>query len=833
MAFDRFLIAPIKNGLHQDLRSWLCPEDSFESLNNAYVFRGRVRKRFGSDYMNSGDPLSSRLRINIGVTDNDGSFGVTPTKNAPGEIWKIGQMFSIGTESFTVTKLGVAQNMLANGILLGTTSATGNLSGTTPNASGIVGQVFMIGSVTFTVATPGLNPLTRNPAGGAIHTFNTATGAYVFTGEAANTNVYLYPATMTYDTTNGAVVFKGASSTTPVYFYPAEPVMGLTRYEVGPIDDQTSYAFDTQFPYVYTGSGWTQATNWTLTNFFHGDNLNFFDTENWSSSTLSGTALFSTNFQVTNPNGAGTATDDNMWYYNGTAWNEFIPYFNPATTHLTGPFVQSAKIIIAFHDRLLLLNTIENDGAVSLGTNSAYPNRCRFSANESPLAQNAWYEPHTLDNEGTDNSRYAGAGWIDASTEEAIVGAEFIKDRLIVFFERSTWELAYTQNQIDLFLWQKINTELGSDSTFATVPFDKLILTVGKTGVLACNGSNVERIDNQIPDEVFNIVAQSSGITRVAGIRDYQTEMVYWALPYWSSESGTNVYPNKVLVYNYSTGVWAFNDDCITCFDYNEQTSDLTWESLPIAWQSFGDSWVDGVTQPNYRRIIAGNQQGFVFEIDPETSNNAAVMQLTNIDITTLILTVINHNCAVGDWIKIINSPLNDGDKIYQVSGVTDVNTIVINNDAPGFATPYLGGAYIARVSQIDIRTKQFNPYIDKGVNFQMAKVNFCVLASSANAQLTVDWYTSASSLAMVQEAENSGTLLGTSILELGPYPNVPLESTQERLWHPIYIDADGEFIQLRLYWTDGQMIQPSIVEAQFELEGFILFTRPTATELR
>ena len=53
-----------------------------------------------------------------------------------------------------------------------------------------------------------------------------------------------------------------------------------------------------------------------------------------------------------------------------------------------------------------------------------------------------------------------GGGYIDASTEEQIVSAEFIKDRLIVYFERSTWELAYTGNEVLPFVWQKINTEL-------------------------------------------------------------------------------------------------------------------------------------------------------------------------------------------------------------------------------------------------------------------------------------------------------------------------------------------------------------------------------------
>ena len=91
--------------------------------------------------------------------------------------------------------------------------------------------------------------------------------------------------------------------------------------------------------------------------------------------------------------------------------------------------------------------------------------------------------------------------------------------------------MAYTNNQVAPFVWQQINTELGSESTFSAVPFDRSILTMGSVGVHACNGVNVDRIDKKIPDEVFSISKDNNGVYRVAGIRDYYTEMVYWTFP--------------------------------------------------------------------------------------------------------------------------------------------------------------------------------------------------------------------------------------------------------------------------------------------------------------
>ena len=63
---NRFFIAPYdeSSGQQNNVKPWLIPDNAFEVLNNAYVFRGRVRKRFGSRYFaNDNDPLKSRLRI--------------------------------------------------------------------------------------------------------------------------------------------------------------------------------------------------------------------------------------------------------------------------------------------------------------------------------------------------------------------------------------------------------------------------------------------------------------------------------------------------------------------------------------------------------------------------------------------------------------------------------------------------------------------------------------------------------------------------------------------------------------------------------------------------
>jgi hypothetical protein len=780
MPFDRFFIGPLQTGLQQNLRPFLINDDAFEQLQNAYVFRGRVRKRFGERLMGTGwdsavtEPLFSRLRINLGNTDGSGNKSVT----VPGAIFKVGQMFSVGDEIFTVVVTGTP------GVMLTTGAST-------------------------------------------VHT---------------------------YDTTTGAVVINGAAATTPLYFYPGEPVMGLCNYENGPINNQPSYGFDTQFAYLFTGGAWQRSGTVLL----NGTNLNFVETANYRGTIPGGPpSLFISNYHVVNPNGAADATDDYIWYtQDGSTWvnTRGAPfYFAPTGMTATGPFIVTSRLIVSFKNRLLLLSTIEQSAG---GTNTAYTNRCRYSWNGSPFATNAWYEPNTTD--GTLNG--AGAGFIDATTEEQIISAEFIKDRLIVYFERSTWELAYTGNYVIPFLWQKINTELGSEAQFSTVPFDKVILTMGTTGVHACSGSNVERIDTKIPDQVFNIQNRNLGVQRVYGIRDYFTELVYWTFPATDeeAESGASVYPTQILIYNYRNDSWAINTDCITAFGYFEQQNgdnSITWASTTLTWQEADMPWQSGTLDANFRQVIAGNQQGYTFICDADESRNARAMQITNMTQSgsNVIITCIDHTLS-----PVNSTDPTDGDYVilenFQGATLTSVPaSLYPNNIFPVYALgtdkenqfvipsvtltgTYTGGGTVSRVSNISIASKQWNPYLAEGRNVFLQRIDFG-LEKTANGEVTVDYFPSATDLSMLNAGGSLGTgaNMGTGVLETRAYDPIyyPLEQVQNRIWHPLYFQSTGECIQILMYMNPTQITTLAIAFSDFELDSLILHTNKSSDRLQ
>jgi hypothetical protein len=728
MAYDKFLIAPISDGIRRDVEPWLIPEAAFEELNNAYIFRGRIKNRVGSINVGSSTDVSemtSRLRINVGTTDGAGTLAGTVPGGAA-SIGAIGQMFSIGDEIFTVTTAGAAAMI--------TTSATAT-----------------------------------------VYTFNTGTGAFdIQTSVAA----------------------------TAVYYYPAKPVMGFANYEAAAINDENTYAFDTFFAYQLLATGWERLDGETVPGDaqWSGTDSQFFWSITWKGATEYDYTLFTTNYNA----------DDNIRYFDGTNWTTFTPQYGPNVNET----VESARIVIPFQNRLILLNTIESFDATA--ATRTFQNRMRYSADSTilnALHANAFREDVV-----------PGGSFRDAPTREAIVSAKIFKNRLIVYFERSTYEIVYLGFLDKPFVWKEINSTLGCESTFSVVSFDNAILGVGQTGIHACTGANVERIDSKIPDAVFEIRNDDGGVHRVCGIRDYYNEMVYWSIPY---HDNYQTYPNRILAYNYNMNTWAFFDDIITAFGYHQPTDDLTWAEMTDEWQHYNVEWDDGAISAQQRLVIAGNQQGFTFVMFRDYEANAASQQITNITEAAGVITItsISHNLSSGDWVRIEQpegTPELDENN-YKVRRITD-DTFTIDNP-PIFTGPYEGGGVIRLVSKVDIYSKRFNFYSKDGNSTSITETMF-LIDKHEYGELTIDYLSSTSGLSLRDSGIATNAILGTSILEMGSYGD--FEDVQSKFWHTVYLQAQGESVQLRIFWSDEQMADSDIPLIPFQIHGIIVAAAPT-----
>jgi len=340
----------------------------------------------------------------------------------------------------------------------------------------------------------------------------------------------------------------------------------------------------------------------------------------------------------------------------------------------------------------------------------------------------------------------------------------------------------------------------------------------------------VQRIDDKIPQEVFKIHNENAGVERVAGIRDYSTEMVYWSFP--AAENNT-IFPNRMLVYNYKNGSWAFNDDSITAFGYFQNTDDLTWGACTYTWEEFGRLWNSGLNQSLTKEVLAGNQEGFTFVMDSNRFSNAPALQITNIDLAALPLinlTVINHNLQQGDFVLIefVQGTTNLNNYIFKVFSADAAfpNTFTIEQQV-GLppAGAYTGGGVISRISKIDIRTKEFNFY-QQDMRMAIDSVGFDVDRSSAG-NIYVNFFSSTSGLQMANEAIANQVNLGNYILDTVPYATSPLENNQDRLLRHVYIQAEGDCIQLQLTWTDEQMVDVNNMKSLFELNSMTFHASP------
>ena len=61
MPLKSYLVGPQSEGWQNNIEPFYLPEEAYAQLEDAYIWRGRVRKRFGYHYIGIND-LTSRFR---------------------------------------------------------------------------------------------------------------------------------------------------------------------------------------------------------------------------------------------------------------------------------------------------------------------------------------------------------------------------------------------------------------------------------------------------------------------------------------------------------------------------------------------------------------------------------------------------------------------------------------------------------------------------------------------------------------------------------------------------------------------------------------------------
>lgn len=829
------LISNTRKGLERDVEAFLLPNDSYPDLEDVFMFRGRIRRRRGLKFL--GKIVTGIVNENMGNA-NGVSFSGT-LANTP-----------INEGSLTITVGAIVFTDNKAGILIGNPSSN---SGTINYFTGAVTLSFnpALGAPTAVIANYGVPDFL--PAMGLrtreLSTINEeqliafdTIKANAFNGTSAIFNDITF-----YKTTSLAFSWTGSDSQ---FFW-------STNYQNAFFATNNNPGFQ-EFVITNITPGVTTIITFTggdvfvngdiiaVTNVIQPSTDTFFINGQTGAVTAHGagtvTVTINTSVGFTYTSGGlihsltRTQNGDGIRWYDGTGWVNFQPPLNANTDGTNVSVLQTALIILPYKGRLIVLNTTEG---TSSGSKTNFAQRARYSEVGTVYYNNLTPSGFTggFQADAWRDDIVGRGGFIDAATSEQIISAEFIKDTLVVFFERSTYQLRYTGDPTIPFIWEKINTELGAESTFSIVPFDRGVYGIGNYGVITCDSVNVIRIDQIIPDEVFSIHNSNSGVKRVHGIRDYTKQLVYWTFPndvIFTNNQTMSKFPTRILILNYLDGSYSFFNDSLTCFGAFQAFKDVRWIDLPIAWQSYPERWNDGALQQDFPIIVSGNQQGYVFIFNQDSNaspiNDPSLTIIGATQANPCVLNVINHNLQVGEVIQItgvagmtqLNSNTFSPNGLYQVLAVIDANHFSIsyfdssvNNfkpvDSTGF-TPYtnLGhpnGGQVAVINNFSILSKQFNPFEQEGLQGRLTYADFFT-ETDETGQYTINYFLN----------QDGDTIIA-------PDTSLPITTTgQQKNWFRTIPNVTAQYIQYQITLNNLQMNNPAFYDFDFILHAVMLY---------
>lgn len=651
-------------------------------------------------------------------------------------------------------------------------------------------------------------------------------------------------ASINYNTGDVVISFLAALMTTPATisgaYYPNLPVMGLTNNEYQGAN-RTFIAFDTKYAYVFNSTTNlfermpdTNSTKWS------GTDYNFFWTTNYYYTTASGINLF----WATN-----NSANDPIRYYDGTKW---VVYENAAGQ---GKYLDSGAAkslfkclaILPYFDSLLFINTWEGVPGSGISAAVNFPNRIR------------WTVAFPLDPSNANAAALYGptSGYLDAPVSEPIIGVAYVKNVLLVKFPSSSWKLTYTGIRTQPFIWQKINSEFGCKSTFSLVPFDRGVFGMSQFGITSDDSVNVTRIDMPIPQIVFDMVNTDKGAFRVYGIRDFISELVYWAFP---REPKNTVYPNKVLVLNYRNNSYSIYNDSFTTYGYYYTQEEKTWAELTYrSWEEWNTPWNSGFNLAGIPSIVAGNQQGFVETLEspddsgPTQPTNDISLYIQAIDFTVdpIVYTSPSHNLAVDDIVLLTGiigtgtlNPANLNNQTFIVS-VADDNTFQLKVYTGDIEFPfddpvktglvdsssvYMGNGYITKINSFNIKTKVFAPFYELGSQCRLGYIDY-LLDKTVNGKITSDIYINESDSSSVTDSSLNPSLMGINVVNTKPdnLALIPFQAQQDKIWHRQFVQSISQNFQVVLSMSPEQTADIEVSGEPVVLHAIAFYLSPNA----
>lgn len=402
----------------------------------------------------------------------------------------------------------------------------------------------------------------------------------------------------------------------------------------------------------------------------------------------------------------------------------------------------------------------------------------------------------------------------------------------------------YTGNDLQPFLFYLINSEMPSSSTFSAITMDKGMIDVGQFGICMTTQQSADRIDMDIPNEVFQIQALNNGQDRVNAVRDFYNEWIYFSYPTGSGQAtrGSYVYPSNTFFLNYRDNTWAiFYENFTHHGTYRKQTF-YTWKTLPFkTWAAWKQPWNAGSTTELFSNVIAGNPQGFVVikSDTPQEAPTGSIAALASDGLGNTSITSYNHCVHVGDYLYFLNaigSTFLNG-QVGKVIKTPSADVFVV--DIQFFAGNYLGLGTYTRFSKPLIQTKQFPFYWDQGMKTRLGVQKY-LLESTDQGQITLNMYLSTDPNTVWNTdpiypfpGVQNNSLVYSQLLLTCPEDSLipgitrannnlqmPTAQSQDQIWHRVSTSLIGDTVQIGITLSDAQMRNINHAQDEIILHG-------------
>lgn len=609
-----------------------------------------------------------------------------------------------------------------------------------------------------------------------------------------------------FDPLKNAYVYRGILSKRAGYsqwgdqLEDENPVMGIMRYQDQSNGDVYLLIASTQNLYLYDDGSSTFSS--LTTDLFTGNISNFFNYCNWQASQGATSYIYMAN-------GVDPVTT-----YDGSSVAQ------PTLTVQSGVTITTALDVKIYKNRLLVIRP-------TLSTGGDQNQSIYWSAINNPL--------------GSDSFRsdiQGNGGYLAAPTGDMIQSAKFVRDSLIVFFTNSVWSFRYTGNDFQPFRWYLISDSKSTSCPYASVQYDERVTSIGRTGIIACDGVNVQRFDTAIIDYYENNLWPK--YYNQSFSQRYDNLNQTWTL-YVSKQNNFSpvgaVAPGSdaALVYNFLENTWCSYEFQIplTCLGLYYTQTDQTWADFTtLAWQDADFPWDNYNIESDIPILLAGDTSGNVWWMDNSS-------QVTDKDTDGSDLT-ISWDVKSTRWNPFIQTGQKAQfgyiDFYYYVSSVnaSDEVTVILNfyvdnsNNAAISRTLTLDGPTYPVTAQISTGTgaSSYSGTLTSNGNVVPETFNVSVTTSAGDED-----FTDTGSGALVGSLGSSGTIdymTGDWTLDFGSETvasGEAIEATYEYYlpgssnFKRIYINLTGQFLQMEIDPDYNTLIQ---------FYGFILWARPS-----